>query len=88
MNLPLVSVGIPTYMRPGMLRRALNSITKQTYANLEILVSENYSNEEIRSEVQAIVSEFSSRDSRINFFSQKNNIGAQNFQYLLERAKG
>lgn len=88
MNFPLVSVGIPTYMRPSMLRNALDSITKQTYNNLEILVSENFSTEEIREEVLAVVNEFSSRDSRIFFFPQKNNIGAQNFQYLLDQAKG
>jgi multidrug efflux pump subunit AcrB len=34
----LVSVGIPTYRRPEMLRRALKIITEQTYKNLEIMI--------------------------------------------------
>ena len=40
---PLVSVGIPTYNRPEGLRRTLECITKQTYKNLEIIVSNNCS---------------------------------------------
>jgi glycosyltransferase involved in cell wall biosynthesis len=35
---PLVSVVVPTYRRPELLRRALASISEQTYDNLEILV--------------------------------------------------
>ncbi|MBK7374561.1 MAG: glycosyltransferase [Chitinophagaceae bacterium] len=40
---PLVTVGIPTYNRPGGLERTLACITVQTYANLEIIVSDNCS---------------------------------------------
>lgn len=35
---PLISVIVPTYKRPGMLGRALDSLLAQTYENLEILV--------------------------------------------------
>jgi glycosyltransferase involved in cell wall biosynthesis len=35
---PLVSVVVPTYRRPELLRRALGSIVEQTYDNLEVLV--------------------------------------------------
>jgi glycosyltransferase involved in cell wall biosynthesis len=35
---PLVSVIVPTYRRPDLLRQALESILDQTYSNLEVLV--------------------------------------------------
>lgn len=83
---PLVSVGIPTYNRPEGLRRTLECITKQTYKNLEIIVSDNCSQ---GSEVEAVVREFMTKDSRIQYFSQKENIGSfSNFMFVLEKAHG
>lgn len=35
---PLVSVVIPTYGRPSLLKRAIDSVLAQSYANLEVLV--------------------------------------------------
>jgi len=35
---PLVSVIIPTYRRPGLLRLAVDSVLAQTYPNLEVIV--------------------------------------------------
>jgi GT2 family glycosyltransferase len=40
---PLVSVIVLSYNRPECLRRALDSIARQSYANLEILVVDNKS---------------------------------------------
>ncbi len=42
-SLPLVSVVLLTYNRPDLLRVALESVVKQTYSNLEILVCDNAS---------------------------------------------
>ena len=39
----LVSIGIPIYNQPESLEKTLNSITKQTYQNLEIIISDNHS---------------------------------------------
>lgn len=61
-RLPLVSVGIPTYNRPEGLRQTLECITRQTYKNLEIIVSDNCS---LESETEAIVREFMAKDSHI-----------------------
>jgi glycosyltransferase involved in cell wall biosynthesis len=37
----VVTIGIPTYNRSGMLRQALESALSQTYPNVEIIVSDN-----------------------------------------------
>lgn len=40
-GLPLVTVAIPTYRRPDLLRGAIDSALAQTYRNMEILVSDS-----------------------------------------------
>jgi len=85
-DLPLVSVGIPTYNHPEGLRRTLECITQQTYSNLEIIVSDNCSPGR---ETEVVVREFMDRDLRIQYFRQEENIGPTlNFQFVLETATG
>ncbi|NMF64819.1 glycosyltransferase family 2 protein [Brasilonema octagenarum] len=66
---PLVSVIIPTYDRPEYLKQAINSAVKQTYRNIEIIVSDNCS----PISPQKIVESFG--DSRIQCSSQLSNVG-------------
>ena len=40
-----MSIGIPTYNRLEMLRSAVESITEQTYSNLELVISDNSSSD-------------------------------------------
>ncbi len=83
---PLVSVGIPTYNRPEGLRRTLKCIAEQTYANLEIIVSDNCST---NPEVEAVVREFMVNDSRIHYFRQEKNVGQFfNFKAVLDKSQG
>jgi len=42
-NLPTVSIGIPTFQPAEGLSRTLDCITRQTYRNLQIIVSDNAS---------------------------------------------
>jgi glycosyltransferase involved in cell wall biosynthesis len=81
---PLVTIGIPTYNRArGNLKLALQSAIDQTYPNIEIIVSDNCSDDD----TESIVCEFS--DSRIRYFRQSHNIGANsNYNFCLEQAKG
>ncbi|WP_066377738.1 MULTISPECIES: glycosyltransferase family 2 protein [unclassified Anabaena] len=66
---PLVSVIIPTYNRAEYLKQAIASAVKQTYHNIEIIVSDNCSPES----PQAIVESF--QDSRIKFWRHPENMG-------------
>jgi glycosyltransferase domain-containing protein len=72
---PLVTIGLPTYNRPEGLAKALEWIFKQTYSNLEIIVSDNCSTLD---EVKQITREFAARDKRIRVFRQSENIGLEN----------
>jgi glycosyltransferase involved in cell wall biosynthesis len=83
---PLVSVGIPTFNRPEGLQNTLESITSQTYRNLEIIVSDNASSSE---EVEKVVYKFQQNDPRIKYFRQEENKGpAYNFQFVLKHSTG
>ncbi len=83
---PLVSVGIPTYNRPAGLLRVVQEIANQTYSNIEIIVSDNYS---LGTETEAAVGELMQKDQRITYFKQAKNIGSfNNYKFLVEQAKG
>lgn len=72
---PLVTIGLPTYNRPVGLRKALEWILKQSYFNIEVIISDNCST---NADVEKITAEFAQRDSRIKVFRQKENIGLEN----------
>jgi len=83
---PLVSVGMPTYNRPELLQRSLDSIRAQTYRHLEIIVSDNASPDP---RVGQLISSAFSEDQRIRHFRQQKNIGpAGNFAFVLNQARG
>ena len=90
---PLVTVGIPIYFNSEIpwyncseaLRNTLNSITKQTYNNLEIIISDNHS---VGDEIKDIAKEFMVKDKRIKYFKQRKNIGGRkNYDFLLKKSK-
>lgn len=85
-NTPLVTVGIPTYNRPKGLERTLQSILGQTYTNLQVIVSDNCSNDK---EVLLILQKYASQDSRVKYVVQEKNLSiVPNFQFLLDSATG
>jgi len=85
-NFPLVTIAIPTFERPGLLERALESVALQDYPNLEVLVADNDPSKE---SVAIVVEKFKQRISNTIYFQHKKNIGGiDNFFFLLERANG
>ncbi len=83
---PLVSVGIPTYNRPDGLLRTIKQIASQTYAHLEIVVSNNASPNPLVAQLLARCAEL---DPRIRVVNQPENLGLlKNFQYVLNHSAG
>ena len=63
---PLVSVIIPTYKRPDMLGRAINSVLNQTYKNIEIIVvDDNDEDSEYRKETEEFMNQYSDIDNLV-----------------------
>lgn len=76
-KVPLVSVIITTYNRPTYLLRAINSVDKQTYKNIEIIiVDDNNSNSDARCETQKVINEYRGLTKLIYIKHDKNKNGA------------
>jgi glycosyltransferase involved in cell wall biosynthesis len=66
------------------IRDALESLVSQSFANFELIISDNCSTDSTWS----IVSEFALLDERINIYRQPHNIGViGNYEYVLEKSK-
>lgn len=82
---PIVSIGLPVYNMATTIGQSLCSILKQTYQHLEIIISDNSSNDG----TLEIIKKYSQYDTRIRLFTQKENIGASaNFKFVLTKASG
>ena len=83
---PLVSIGLPVYNRPKLLYKALENLTRQTYRNIEIIISDDHSP---GNETQNVIKAFSEKDSRIRCYRLKQNIGGYpNHRFVFEQANG
>jgi len=83
-NKPLVSVCIPTYNSALYLKESLESIIHQTYDNLEIIVSDNASEDN----TESIVKSYNSH-SEIYFYKNLTNIGCyNNYNKCISLVKG
>jgi glycosyltransferase involved in cell wall biosynthesis len=72
---PKVSVVIPTYNRPHLIERAIQSVLKQTYQNFEIIIIDDSSNDETEKVIKGL------NDGRIKYIRnkiRKGNPGAKN----------
>ena len=79
----LVSIIIPTYNRPAYLKEAIFSVLQQTYQNIEVIVSDDFSSEN----PQPIVDAFN--DPRVRLRRNETNVGVGlNATYAFKEAKG
>lgn len=82
---PLVSIGIPTYNGSHRIIRALSSLWKQGYPNLEIIISDNCSTDN----TQEVMDNICKDHPEIRYYRQPKNIGMMpNFRFLLSNASG
>ena len=75
---PLVSVIIPTFNRPKYFREALESVLNQTYRNLEVVISDDSTNDE----TETLIQDYLARDKRIKYFRNKGFTSHDNWSFL------
>lgn len=81
----LVSVILPVFNRSDFLAVAIESVLQQTYANFELLISDNCSTDRSFE----IASEYADQDSRIKLSRYDRNVGCVlNYNGLIANAKG
>jgi glycosyltransferase involved in cell wall biosynthesis len=83
---PLISILVPTYNRSALLRRALGSVLAQTYANIELLISDNHSSDD----TPAVAAEFVRRDPRVRLLPSppSDTPAMHNIRHVLAGAQG
>lgn len=85
-DVPLVTIGLPTYNRADLLKLAIEKIINQTWLNIEIVISDNASSDP---RVAQVIADYAKRDVRIRPYRQTSNVGVlRNFLFVLEQARG
>ena len=69
---PLVSIGLFVYNGQRFIREALDSILNQTFANFELIISDNASTDRTAKIAEA----YTRRDNRIRYYRNEKNMGA------------
>ena len=81
---PAISIGMPVYNGAKYIREALDSLLAQTFADFELVISDNASTDA----TQLICEEYARLDPRIRYVRQQENKGAvANFRFVLEEAR-
>lgn len=82
---PLVSICVPTYNRASALRQSMKSICGQDYAPLDILISDNCSDDE----TEQVCREIAQADPRVRYVRQPRNIGLYgNHNFCIDQSRG
>lgn len=85
MSIPKVSIGMPVYNGEPFIREALDSLLSQTFADFELIISDNASTDG----TDIICREYATKDSRIRYVRQEENRGATaNFKFVLDESVG
>lgn len=69
-SMPLISIAIPTYNREYYLSQAIESVLRQSYPNIEIIISDNASTDH----TEEVVNKYLNNDS-IKYYKNTTNIG-------------
>jgi len=91
MNQPIVSVVVATYRRDSSLTRALNSLTEQTYTNLEIVLVDDNAQPEWNRTINEIAAVLREKNPNILFqliINEVNQGSAQTRNIGIRAAKG
>lgn len=81
----LVSIGLPVHNGETFIRQAIDSLLAQDYVNIELIISDNASNDQ----TQNICMEYAAQDKRVRYYRSDLNMGAcWNFNYVFEKSAG
>lgn len=84
-NYPRVTIGVPVYNGENYLVESLQSLLRQTFADFEIVISDNASTDR----TQEICKRYVNKDARIRYSRNSTNLGsARNFNRVVELASG
>ena len=82
---PRVSVAVPVYNGEPFIGEALDAIAAQTFADYEVIISDNASQDG----TERICRAYAARDPRVRYVRNERNVGlARNFQQLVRLASG
>lgn len=82
---PLISIGMPVYNGALFLQHALDSICSQTFADIELIISDNASTDD----TESICRDYARKDQRIRYERLSENQGSvKNFNRLVALARG
>lgn len=90
MEKPLVSVIIPTYKRPDVLPRSINSVLNQSYKNFEIIVvDDNFAGSDERKKTEVIMEQYLKNPNvtYVQHPDNKNGSAARNTGFGMSRGK-
>jgi glycosyltransferase involved in cell wall biosynthesis len=80
-----VSIGLPVHNGERHVAEAIESILAQTFADFELIISDNASTDATPSICQA----YAARDRRVRYHRQERNVGAsQNFNFVFHQSRG
>jgi len=84
-SLPRVSIGMAIYNEEKFLRQALDSLLAQDFADFELIISDNASEDA----TQAISLEYAARDPRVRYHRNETNVGGtENFNRAFRLSSG
>lgn len=83
-NYPLVSVLIPAYNRPYYLELALQSALNQTYPNIEIIISDDSTNDEVEKMLEPYLNKY----NNIRYYRNNPPLVEGNFDRCFQLARG
>lgn len=82
---PLVSVGVPVYNGARTLDHALDSILGQTLTDLEVIISDNASEDG----TEELCRHYAARDPRVRYYRNAENLGARaNYRRVVDLSTG
>jgi glycosyltransferase involved in cell wall biosynthesis len=83
--MPQVSIGLPVYNGGRFLRPCLDSLLHQTFTDFELIICDNASTDD----TEQVCREYLSRDSRIAYYRNAENVGAaRNYNLTFDLASG